>query len=135
MPTNNQITEEQRELVELRAVGYAVKEGISGYCFQGEGIDKQDAIEIAEGAFISGAEFYQSLSSQENGKLKEALRWRDANEEVPKNQDVVLVRTDKGCFATAYYHGPKSGFITYGEEAYLEFGWISHWIPLPTQPR
>lgn len=62
--------------------------------------------------------------------LSEALRWRDLNTDPPKNQDVVLVKTDNNCYATAYYHGDASGFTTYGEDAYVEFGEIIGWRPI-----
>lgn len=57
-------------------------------------------------------------------------RWRKVSEEVPENQDIVLVKTDKGCFATAYHHGKESGFIIYGDEAYREFGEVTEWKPI-----
>ena len=60
----------------------------------------------------------------------EAMRWRDPNTDPPTNQDVVLVKTDNNCYATAYYHGKASGFITYGEDAYVEFGEIIGWRPI-----
>lgn len=60
----------------------------------------------------------------------EALRWRDPEVDPPTNQDVVLVKTDNNCYATAYYHGKASGFITYGEDAYVEFGEIIGWRPI-----
>ncbi len=60
----------------------------------------------------------------------EALRWRDPEVDPPTNKDVVLVKTDNNCYATAYYHGKASGFITYGEDAYVEFGEIIGWRPI-----
>jgi hypothetical protein len=36
--------------------------------------------------------------------------------------------TDKGCIGTAYYHGEKSGWIVYGDNAYKEFGNIVKWM-------
>jgi len=60
----------------------------------------------------------------------EAIRWRDPEVDPPTNQDVVLVKTDNNCYATAYYHGKASGFITYGEDAYVEFGEIIGWRPI-----
>lgn len=57
-------------------------------------------------------------------------RWRNVEEELPTNQDIVLVKTDEGCFATAYLHGKESGFIVYGDEAYKEFGEITEWKPI-----
>lgn len=60
----------------------------------------------------------------------EAMRWRDVNEELPKNQDIVLIKTDKGCYATAYLHGENSGFIDYGLDAYNDAGNITHWRPI-----
>lgn len=60
----------------------------------------------------------------------EAMRWRDPEVDPPTNKDVVLVKTDNNCYATAYYHGKASGFITYGEDAYVEFGEIIGWRPI-----
>lgn len=63
-------------------------------------------------------------------QLQHANRWRKVSEELPDNQDIVLVKTDKGCFATAYLHGKESGFIVYGDDAYREFGNIIEWKPI-----
>lgn len=60
----------------------------------------------------------------------EAIRWRDPKEDPPTNQDIVLVKTDNDCYATAYFHGKASGFICYGEDAYIEFGDIIGWRPI-----
>ncbi len=60
----------------------------------------------------------------------EAMKWRDPKEEPPINQDIVLVKTDNDCYATAYFHGKESGFICYGEDAYIEFGDIIGWKPI-----
>jgi hypothetical protein len=60
----------------------------------------------------------------------ESMRWRDPEVDPPTNKDVVLVKTDNNCYATAYYHGKASGFITYGEDAYVEFGEIIGWRPI-----
>lgn len=57
-------------------------------------------------------------------------RWIPVEEELPDNQDIVLVKTDKGCVSTAYLHGKKSGFICYGQEAYNDFGEVTHWRPV-----
>lgn len=65
---------------------------------------------------------------------REAQRWFNIDgEEMPENQGIVLVKTDKGCVATAYYHGKESGFITYGEDAYDDFGVIISWRPIERQ--
>lgn len=58
------------------------------------------------------------------------MRWRNPKVDPPTNKDVVLVKTDNNCYATAYYHGKASGFITYGEDAYVEFGEIIGWRPI-----
>ena len=60
----------------------------------------------------------------------EAMRWRDPKVEPPTNQDIVLVKTDNDCYATAYFHGKASVFICYGEDAYIEFGDIIGWKPI-----
>ncbi len=31
----------------------------------------------------------------------------------------------------AYLHGKESGFIVYEDEAYVEFGTIVKWVPIP----
>lgn len=62
-------------------------------------------------------------------KWQEDERWRKVEEE-PTNQDIVLVKTDKCCFATAYYHGKNIGWIVYGDEAYKQFGNITEWKPI-----
>jgi hypothetical protein len=59
-----------------------------------------------------------------------AERWIPVEEELPDNQDIVLVKTDKGCVSTAYLHGKKYGFICYGQEAYNDFGEVTHWRPI-----
>lgn len=83
-------------------------------------IDKSDMDRFR--AFKAGANFILS-------KWQEAERWRKVEEE-PTNQDIVLVKTDKECFATAYYHGKNSGWIVYGDEAYKQFGNIVEWKPI-----
>lgn len=60
------------------------------------------------------------------------LEWIDVNEKdkLPIDQRLVLVKTDKGGYSTAYCHGISSGFITYGEYAYDQFGEITHWADI-----
>ena len=67
-------------------------------------------------AFISGIEVAQ--------------QWISVDDELPELEEIVLVKTDKGCVCTAYLHGKKSGFITYGEDAFVEFGEIKFWRPI-----
>lgn len=74
---------------------------------------------IAKAEFASGANF-----------ILHQNRWRKVEEELPTNQDIVLVKTDKGCFATAYLHGKESGFIVYGDDAYRVFGKVIEWKPI-----
>lgn len=62
-----------------------------------------------------------------------AERWIPVEEDLPDNQDIVLVKTDKGCVSTAYLHDKKSGFICYGQEAYNDFGEVTHWRPIAHQ--
>lgn len=64
--------------------------------------------------------------------LRDAQQWYDINIDLPDEeaQDVVLVKTDNNCFATAYYHGKNSGFIVYGDDAYCDFGSVTHWKPI-----
>jgi len=65
-----------------------------------------------------------------NDGVKFAQQWISINEELPQNQDLVLVKTNLNSICTAYLHGLKSGFITYGEDAFIEFGYITHWRPI-----
>ncbi len=78
---------------------------------------------IAKTEFRNGALFALS-------ELQHANRWRKVSEELPIDQGIVLVKTDKDCFATAYRHGKESGFIVYGDDAYKEFGNITEWKPI-----
>ena len=59
-----------------------------------------------------------------------AEQWISVDDELPENQDIVLIKTDLNCVCTAYLHGQKSNFITYGEHAYNDFGKIIYWRPL-----
>ena len=106
------MTEEIKKLIELR-INAGVIENRSNYALFNEGMRKGS--EIAKEIILS--------------KWQEAERWRKVEEE-PTNQDLVLVKTDKGCFATAYYHGKNSGWIVYGDEAYKQFGNIIEWKPI-----
>jgi len=56
-----------------------------------------------------------------------AQRWVSVDEELPEDQDLVLVKTTRGGYSTAYLHGKESGFIIYGEDAYVDFGEVTHW--------
>lgn len=62
-----------------------------------------------------------------NEGVKFAQQWISVDDELPENQDLVLVKTNLNSISTAYLHGIKSGFITYGEDAFVEFGEITHW--------
>lgn len=90
------------------AEDFNINDGLESH----EVVDEDDAINIANIAF------------------KEAMRWRDPKVEPPINQDIVLVKTDNDCYATAYFHGKASGFICYGDDAYIEFGDIIGWRPI-----
>ena len=59
-----------------------------------------------------------------------AQQWISVKDEFPEDQEIILVKTDKGCYSTAYLHGKKSGFIIYGADAYEEFGNVTHWRPI-----
>lgn len=83
---------------------------------------------VAEGTGIIDFK-HVSVNAYMDG-YSEAMRWRDPKEEPPTNQDIVLVKTDNDCYATAYFHGNASGFICYGEDAYTEFGDIIGWRPI-----
>lgn len=93
--------------------------------------DKIDRVELEE---LMYDEFYELIAEAiKIGKAKghkEAMRWRDPKVEPPINQDIVLVKTDNDCYATAYFHGKASGFICYGGDAYIEFGDIIGWRPI-----
>ena len=71
-------------------------------------------------SFYAGAEF-------ERKNNEEKLRWIPVEEKLPENKELVLVKTNRNCVSTAYLHGKLSGFITYGEEAFVDFGSITHW--------
>ena len=88
--------------------------------FDCDNFDFKDLIHVAnyafKTAFLAGASFAQ--------------RWYDVNEELPENQDIVLIKSVNNCYATGYLHGDKSGFILYGDDAYNDFGRITHWRPI-----
>lgn len=90
----------------------AAKQGAQGYNIVGQNIYKS--------GFKAGSEWQAKQSP-----------WISVKDKLPDNQNIVLVRDECGGFCTAYLHGPKSGFITYGEEAYRKFGEITHWMPIP----
>ena len=75
---------------------------------------------IFEEGFIAGAEHVKK-------EYEEKLRWIPVEEKLPENKELVLVKTNRNCVSTAYLHGKISGFITYGEEAFVDFGSITHW--------
>ena len=86
---------------------------------------REKAIEIAkqtssESAFMCG---YDRACKE----YEEKLRWIPVEEKLPENKELVLVKTNRNCVSTAYLHGKLSGFITYGEEAFVDFGSITHW--------
>lgn len=94
---------------------------------------------IKEAAIINawGSSIILSADAVKSAKCKGfidgvawAERWIPVKERLPDNQDIVLVKTDKDCVSTAYLHGKKSGFICYGQEAYNDFGEITHWRPI-----
>mgnify|MGYP003612164413 CR=1 FL=1 len=57
-------------------------------------------------------------------------QWFPVKDELPQNQDIVLVKTNLSCVAIGYLHGKKSGFITYGDDAYNQFGHVEFWRPI-----
>ena len=89
--------------------------------------DKINQVELEE---LMYGEFYELIAEAKEIGYNEATRWRDPDVDPPTNKDVVLVKTDNNCYATAYYHGRASGFITYGEDAYVDFGEIIGWRPI-----
>lgn len=70
--------------------------------------------------FIAGVAFA-------NNHWQEKTRWIPITERLPKNQNIVLLKTENDCFLTGYLHGKKSGFIVYGMEAYESIGEVTHW--------
>ena len=79
-------------------------------------------------AYQQGADFGYCLAENRIKKeYEEKLRWIPVEERLPENQELVLVKTNRNCVSTAYLHGKISGFITYGEEAFVDFGSITHW--------
>lgn len=95
-----------------------IKEAAKEYAINRHGKDESWSPDRQE--FVTG--FIQGV--------KWAERWISVEEELPDNQDIILVKTDKGCVSTAYLHGKKSGFICYGQEAYNDFGEVTHWRPV-----
>ena len=70
---------------------------------------------------------YKAGAMEMQKEYEEKLRWIPVEERLPENQELVLVKTNRNCVSTAYLHGKISGFITYGEEAFVDFGSITHW--------
>ena len=62
-----------------------------------------------------------------NEEVAKAKEWISTKDRLPDDQRMVLVKTNKDSYSTAYCHGRNSGFIVYGEHAYTEFGEITHW--------
>ena len=92
-------------------------------------LDYTDEQIMADAYYLKLMEVYEYGYKNCLSKWQEAERWRKVEEE-PDNQDIVLVKTDKECFATADYHGKNSGWIVYGDEAYKQFGNIVEWKPI-----
>lgn len=90
-------------------------------CYEMPYDEKLINMKLIKEAFKYGAEWQAKQSP-----------WISVKDKLPDNQNIVLVRDEYGGFCTAYLHGPKSGFITYGEEAYRKFGEITHWMPIPS---
>ena len=91
---------------------------------------KQAAGEYVTEFSAQGTSIERPVLMAFNEAVKFAEEWISVEDELPLNQDIVLIKTDRGCYGTGYLHGEKSGFITYGEEAYKEFGNVTHWRPL-----
>ena len=87
---------------------------------------------IYEEVFEEGSLSEQKLQCINDFKAGVAFaeEWISVDKELPINQDIIFVKTDLGCVTIAYLHGKKSGFIVYGEDAYIEFGNITHWRPI-----
>ena len=76
----------------------------------------------------------ESLSVQQAlltvwNECTQEYKWIKCEDKLPENQDIVFVKTDKDCYGIGYLHGKKSGFITYGRDAYKEFGEVIEWQP------
>lgn len=93
--------------------------------------DKIDQVDLEELTYVEFDELItEAIKIGKANGNKEVRRWVDPKEEPPINQDIVLVKTDNDCYATAYFHGEVSGFICYGDDAYIEFGNIIGWRPI-----
>ena len=87
---------------------------------------------IKEAATINawGSLTILSANAVKNAKYKgfiDGVAW--AERWIPVEEEL----TDKGCVSTAYLHGKESGFICYGQEAYNDFGEVTHWRPIEHQ--
>lgn len=93
---------------------------------------KEYQTKIYEDVFEEGSLSEQKLQCINDFKagIAFAEEWISVEDELPENDNIILVKTNLGCVATAYLHGKKSGFIVYGDEAYKEFGNITHWRPI-----
>ena len=75
-------------------------------------------------------EYFKAGFEANKKEYEEKIRWIPVEERLPENQELVLVKTNRNCVSTAYLHGKISGFITYGEEAFVDFGSITHWLSI-----
>ena len=89
--------------------------------------DKIDRVELEE---LMYDEFYELIAEAKKIGYAKAMRWRDPKVELPESQEIVLVKSDNGCYATAYCHGASGCFIDYGSDAYVDFGEIIGWRPI-----
>lgn len=90
---------------------------------------EQAAIEYTSGK-SSNFCFTETHKRDFKAGVEFATKWIDIDDELPTNQDLVLVKTDNNSVCTAYYHGDNSGFLTYGEDAFIDFGNIEYWRPI-----
>ena len=97
----------------------------------------REYIKIPPDREIDSDERYFNVNISKYDAFKDGItfaeEWISVEDELPENDNIILVKTNLGCVATAYLHGKKSGFIVYGDEAYKEFGNITHWRPINRQ--
>jgi hypothetical protein len=65
-----------------------------------------------------------------NAGVEFAQQWISVEDEMPNSKEIILVKSNLNCYGTAYCHGKESGFILYGDDAYIRFGIITHWRPI-----
>ena len=70
---------------------------------------------------------YYVLKSDFDRVVEELTAWVKVEDGAPTTKDIVLVKSNNCSICIAYWHGDASGFITYGDDAYNNFGEITEW--------